>query len=125
MGEDTATYLHGLSRHNSKILPRTRYGASLLPRRALQDLDVWILTSRIQDRAVTTGVELQENRPGSGAGQSGRHYQSVHVGQFILRMLGTDKRDAFATDTLAHHAGFVETKQSMRVIDKQVEVGEK
>src|ERR1700722_11039837 len=119
------TDLHNLRRHDSKSPLRAGCVASLLRCGAFQYLDFRILAVSIKDRTVTAGVELQQNGSCSGAGELDRYVHTVHVGQFILRMLGGNKRNALAADTIPHRAGFVETEQFVRVVDKQVKVSEK
>src|SRR6266567_300945 len=82
------------------------------------------ITAGVEDRAVAAGVELQQDLPGSGTGEMNRNNQAFHEWHFTFGILWRHERDLFAAHTFSHRACLVETKQFVRVVDQQVEVGE-
>src|ERR1700749_3542410 len=125
VAEDMVADLHVLRWYDGKGPLRIGCPASLRCGGLNQCLDFRSHAPRIQDGTIASGIELQQNRLFSGAGEMDGNDQPFHEWQFILRMLRADKGNAFAAYTFAHRTGLVQTEQFVPVVHKQVEVSEK
>ena len=87
VAEDMVADLHLLRWYDGKGSLRIGCPASLRFGGLNQCLDFRSHAPRIQDGIIASGIELQQNRLFSGAGEMSGDNQPFHEGQFILRML--------------------------------------
>src|SRR5438270_6391067 len=79
----------------------------------------------IQNRAIAAGVQLEQDRPGSGVGKIDCNNEAWRERQDGLRVFRRHQRNPFAAKVFFHNLGLVETEQSARIVDEHIEMGEK